>query len=160
MITDLNDPNELVMFSNSILEKKFFHTFFGELEDELFPLVDSDKQDELLHLTQISKKNCTIVYSSTCIEVDSSDCTTTVSSSTNVFVEVTNPNIWTLYFDGSKNKEGAGDGYLLIDPRGNRMMLACHLKFDCMNNVVEYEALVQGLRKALNFKNQMYRGIW
>ena len=32
------------------------------------------------------------------------------------------------------------------------MMLACHLEFDCTNNVVEYEALVQGLRKSLDLQ--------
>ena len=31
-VTDLNDPNELVMFSHSILGKFCFETFFGELE--------------------------------------------------------------------------------------------------------------------------------
>ena len=30
------------------------------------------------------------------------------------------------------------------------MRIACHLKFECTNNVVEYEALLQGLRKALD----------
>ena len=29
-------------------------------------------------------------------------------------------------------------------------MIACRLEFECTNNVVEYEALVQGLRKALD----------
>jgi hypothetical protein len=40
MVTDLNDPNEPVMFSNSILSNFFFDTFFGELEDELSPFID------------------------------------------------------------------------------------------------------------------------
>ena len=31
-VTDLNDPNEPVMFSNSILGNVFFDKFFGELE--------------------------------------------------------------------------------------------------------------------------------
>ena len=44
MVTNLNDPNELVMFSNSILSNFFFDTFFGELEVELSPLTDSDMQ--------------------------------------------------------------------------------------------------------------------
>ena len=29
---------------------------------------------------------------------------------------VVNSSTWTLYFDGAKSKEGAGAGYLLIDP--------------------------------------------
>ena len=27
------------------------------------------------------------------------------------------------------------------------MMIVCHLQFECTNNVVEYEELMQGLRK-------------
>lgn len=116
MVTDLNDPNDPIMFSKSILRNFFFDTFFGELEVELSPLADSYKEFELLHLTHIAKHNYTIVDSSTCIEVDSRDCTTVVSSSTKFCVELTDSNIWTLYFDGSRNKEGAGVGYLLINP--------------------------------------------
>jgi ribonuclease HI len=65
-------------------------------------------------------------------------------------LELIDPNIWTLYFDGSRNKEGGGASCILIDPHGNRMMIACHLEFECKNNVVEYEAFMQGLRKALD----------
>ena len=32
------------------------------------------------------------------------------------------------------------------------MMIACCLEFECTNNVAEYEALVQGLRKALDLQ--------
>ena len=42
-VTDLNDPNELVMFLNSILGNFCFDTFFGELESKLSPLANSDK---------------------------------------------------------------------------------------------------------------------
>ena len=57
-----------------------------------------------------------------------------------------------LYFDGSRNKEGEGVGCLLIHPHGNRMMITCNLEFECTNNVAEYEALMQGLRKALDLQ--------
>ena len=55
-------------------------------------------------------------------------------------LELTDPSIWTLYFDGSRNKEGVDDGCLLINRHGNKMMIACHLEFECTNNVAEYEA--------------------
>jgi hypothetical protein len=151
-VTDLNDSNEPIMFLNSILIKFCFDTFFGELEAKLSPLVDSDKKYELLPMTQIAKNNCTIVDSSTCKEIDSSDCIAVVSSSTNFCVELTNPNIWTLYFDGSKNKKGEGVGCLLIDPHGNKMILAYLLEFYFTNNVAEYKAVVQELRKALELQ--------
>ena len=41
-VTDLNHPNKLVMFSNSILGNFCIDTFFGELEVDLSPFVDSD----------------------------------------------------------------------------------------------------------------------
>ena len=58
--------------------------------------------------------------------------------------------ILSLYFDGSKYKEGAGAGCVLIDPTSNKTLIACRLEFECTNNTTEYEALLQGLRKALD----------
>ena len=147
MVTDLNDPNELVMFSNSILGNLCFDTFFGELEAETSPYANSNEQSEL-HTAQISKPHYTIVRDY--IKLDTNNCKDLVSSPFNFSLELTDPNIWTLYLDGSRNKEGAGVGCLLIDPHGNRMMIACHLEFECTNNVTESEALMQGLKKALD----------
>ena len=91
MLIDLNDTNEPIMFSNSILRNFFFDTFFGELEAKLSPLADLEKQSELLHTTQIVKPHCTIV--DTCTKVDSNNCTNIVSSSTNFSLELADPNI-------------------------------------------------------------------
>ena len=65
MVTNLNDTNELVMFFNSILGNVYFDTFFGELEVELSPFANSDKQSEFLHTTQIIEPHSTIVDSCT-----------------------------------------------------------------------------------------------
>jgi ribonuclease HI len=62
--------------------------------------------------------------------------------------------IWSLYFDGSKSKEGAGVGYIIIDLAGNKTLMACRLEFECTNNTVECEALLQGLKKALDMNIQ------
>lgn len=56
---------------------------------------------------------------------------------------------WKLFFDGSKSNDGAGVGCILISPKGEKTMLTCRLEFDCTNNTAEYEALVQGLYKAI-----------
>jgi ribonuclease HI len=63
--------------------------------------------------------------------------------------------IWSLYFDGSKSKEGAGASCVIIDPTSNKTLIACRLEFECTNNTAEYEALLQGLRKAsyMNIQN-------
>ena len=57
---------------------------------------------------------------------------------------------WTLHFDGSKTKEGTGVGYMLIDPKKNKTLIACRLEFKCTNDIAEYEALIQGLKKAID----------
>ena len=48
--------------------------------------------------------------------------------------------------------EGSGVGCVLIDPKKNKHFLSCRLEFECTNNTAEYEALVQGLKKAIEFK--------
>jgi ribonuclease HI len=58
--------------------------------------------------------------------------------------------VWTLYFDGYKSQEGSRVGCILIDPKGKRSFLSCRLEFECTNNTIEYEALVQGLKKAID----------
>jgi hypothetical protein len=58
--------------------------------------------------------------------------------------------IWTLYFDGSKSQEGFGGGCILINPICKHYFMYCRLEFECTNNIFEYEALVQGLKKAID----------
>jgi ribonuclease HI len=53
---------------------------------------------------------------------------------------------WTLYFDGSVMKIGAGAGLLFISPLGEHMRYAVRLHFPVSNNMAEYEALLCGLR--------------
>ena len=48
--------------------------------------------------------------------------------------------------------EGSGASCVLIDPKKNKHFLSCRLEFECTNNTTEYEALVQGLRKAIELK--------
>ena len=147
-VTELNDPNELVMFSNSILGNFYFETFFGELKAETSKYTDSNEKSKLLNTTHIVELHCNIVED--CTKLDTNNCTNVVSSSCDFSLELTDPNIYTLYFDGSRNKERAGVGCLLLDPHGNKTMIACRLEFKCTNNVAEYEALMQGLKKELD----------
>jgi ribonuclease HI len=53
---------------------------------------------------------------------------------------------WTLYFDGSVMKIGAGAGLLFISPLGEHMRYAVGLHFLASNNMAEYEALFCSLR--------------
>jgi ribonuclease HI len=53
--------------------------------------------------------------------------------------------LWTMYFDGSLMKTGAGAGLLFISPIGKHVCYMLRLHFTASNNVAEYEALVNGL---------------
>ena len=39
---------------------------------------------------------------------------------------------------------------MLIDPKKNKTLIACRFEFKCTNNVAEYEALIQGMKKAID----------
>jgi ribonuclease HI len=54
-----------------------------------------------------------------------------------------------MYFDGSLMKIGAGAGLLFISPLGKHVRYVMRLHFPVSNNVAEYEALVNGLRIAV-----------
>jgi hypothetical protein len=45
---------------------------------------------------------------------------------------------WTLYFDGSVMKTGAGAGLLFVSPLGEHMRYAVRLHFPASNNMAEY----------------------
>jgi ribonuclease HI len=59
------------------------------------------------------------------------------------------PELWTMYFDGSLMKTGACAGLLFISPLGKHLRYVLCLHFPASNNVAEYEALVNGLRIAI-----------
>ena len=52
---------------------------------------------------------------------------------------------WTMYFDRSLMKTGAGTGLLFIPPLGVHMRYMVRLHFAASNNAAEYEALINGL---------------
>jgi ribonuclease HI len=53
---------------------------------------------------------------------------------------------WTLYFDGSVMETGAGAGLLFVSPLGEHVRYTVRLHFPTSNNMVEFEALLCGLR--------------
>jgi ribonuclease HI len=59
------------------------------------------------------------------------------------------PKLWTMYFDGSLMKTGAGAGLLFISPLGKHVRYVLRLNFSASNNVAKYEALVNGLHIAI-----------
>jgi ribonuclease HI len=57
--------------------------------------------------------------------------------------------LWTMYFDGSLMKTGAGVGLLFISPLRKHVRYVLRFHFPASNNVAKYEALVNGLRIAV-----------
>ena len=56
---------------------------------------------------------------------------------------------WTMYFDGSMMVPGLGARVVLIFLDRSRLRYAIHLHFSASNNAEEYEALINGLRIAI-----------
>jgi ribonuclease HI len=54
-----------------------------------------------------------------------------------------------MFFDGSLMKTGAGVGLLFMSPLGKHLRYVLCLHFPASNNVADYEALVNGLRIAI-----------
>ena len=100
------------------------------------------QQSEILNVTTISHDSS---FKEIINDVDNHNIVNIIESKV-----VVNSSTWTLYFDGAKSKEGPGASFLLIDPQGNKTCIACRLEFNCTNNTVEYEALIQGLKKAID----------
>lgn len=83
------------------------------------------------------------------------NCTQTVNPNYNIsYYKNTNlysyTNYWTLHLDNSKSKEGASARCILKDPQGNKTLIACLLEFQCTNDTIEYNALVQGLKTVVD----------
>ena len=101
IVTYLNDPSEPIMFNHSILGNYYSDTFFGNFTVNTSPHVETNKQFEILHCTQIVETNCNILdgkYTKLVIYVK------TNSNEDDNLVKSTMldsyPNTWTLFFDG------------------------------------------------------------
>jgi hypothetical protein len=123
-VTDLNDPNDPFITAANSIETQGMNTFFGNFMIEIYSITNLEQQSKVTAYTQ----------------------TTTLSSTPNI---ANDEQIWSLYFDGSKSREGVGVGCVLIDPTCNKTFISCRLEFEYTNNTTEYKALLQGLRKAL-----------
>ncbi|XP_064966932.1 uncharacterized protein LOC135613841 [Musa acuminata AAA Group] len=59
---------------------------------------------------------------------------------------------WVLHMDGSANSKGAGAGLVLLAPNGRSFEHSLRFVFQATNNEAEYEALLAGLRLALEMQ--------
>ncbi|GFS40591.1 hypothetical protein Acr_00g0069450 [Actinidia rufa] len=61
---------------------------------------------------------------------------------------------WILFVDGSSNQHGCGAGLVIQTPSGEQMEYAIRIGFKATNNEAEYEALLAGLRIAVELGAQ------
>ncbi|KAL0434020.1 UNVERIFIED_CONTAM: Ribonuclease HI [Sesamum latifolium] len=57
---------------------------------------------------------------------------------------------WLLHVDGSSTLTGSGAGIVLTSPEGDELEYALHFDFKASNNEAEYEALIAGIKMALD----------
>nr|QVT92263.1 reverse transcriptase [Solanum chacoense] len=57
---------------------------------------------------------------------------------------------WRVFFDGAANHQGKGIRAVLVSETGQHYPMAAKLRFECTNNVVEYEACILGLKMAID----------
>ena len=63
--------------------------------------------------------------------------------------EETKASQWTLFVDGASSSQGSGAGVVLISPHGDVLEYSLRFSFPSSNNIAEYEALIAGMRLAL-----------
>ena len=89
-VIDLDSSNESVSFLDNQIEHFTFDTFFGDLPADVSPVEDVQKQSQITHLTSVP-------FSSTIVH-------NVYNVNTNFRID---PIVWTLFFDGSRSKDGA-----------------------------------------------------
>ena len=120
----MHDPNEPVLFSDSIMGNYTYELDFGNFKVENSPFTDIKQQYGISNFTCIqpdfpSKSVVNIVDNQNYVYISDSKVVMNILS-------------WTLYFDGSKSKEWAGVGCLLIDPKGNITCIVCRLELSVL----------------------------
>ena len=62
-----------------------------------------------------------------------------------------------LWFDSASNALGHRVGAVLVTPDDQCIPFMTRLGFDCMNNMVEYEACALGIQAAIDFKVKLLK---
>ncbi|CAA0822963.1 Unknown protein, partial [Striga hermonthica] len=58
--------------------------------------------------------------------------------------------VWQVFADGSVSRVGGGLGIVLMSPKGDSLEFAVKVAYQISNNEAEYEAVIKGLKLALN----------
>lgn len=131
-MTELEGENEPVAYNNNIIGNYSIDSFLRNFNTHTSPFLENFVLSQIENFSQTNTSRCI-----------------------NFIDKPINKTLfWKNFIDGSKSNDGIGSGCILFSPKGEKTMLTCRLDFDCTNNTVEYEALVQGLYKeiGLNIK--------
>jgi len=142
IVTTLEAPYKPIIFVQVILRYCFLEVDHGcyLVHPSYVPL------DTLLELVP-----CNIVGANDFCNID--------LDSTNIETNPIAANIWNLYLDGSKTKEGSGVICVLIELQKNMYLTSRRLEFECTNNIVEYEALILRLKKLIDLEVEVLKVI-
>ncbi|KAL0307420.1 UNVERIFIED_CONTAM: hypothetical protein Sangu_3031400 [Sesamum angustifolium] len=66
--------------------------------------------------------------------------------------------LWKMYLDGASHKEGVGDGVVFVTSEGEILPYSFTLTQNCSDNVAEYQALIFGLKIAVDAKQLPLKG--
>ena len=59
---------------------------------------------------------------------------------------------WIMFFEISFTQQGSGAGVLFITPQQYSLSKAYKLLFPCTNNIVEYDALINDMKIAVEWR--------
>lgn len=127
IVTELEGENDPVVYSNNIIGNNYVESFLGNFNAHSSPFLENSIVSQIGNYSQ----------------TDTSKCLNFVDKHVHKYL------FRKLFFDGSRSIDGVGARCILFSQEGEKQMLACRLEFNCTNNIVEYEVLVQGLYKAI-----------
>ena len=108
-VTYLDEENEPVVFTNNILGNYFSEIFFGNFIAQESPFLADFVTSQIENYSKTDSSKCINIVDTPIIKIDYL--------------------FWTLYFDGSKSNDCAGDGCILISHDGEKTMIPCRLEF-------------------------------
>lgn len=135
-VTEFEQENQPIAFNNNILGNYSSKSFFGNFTAQPSPFSVNNFTSQIENFSQTDTLKCVKIVEEIVNKTEDKSL------------------FWSLYFDGSKSSEGAGEECILVSPEGEKIMLSYRLEFECTNNTAKYEALIQGLYKEIGLKFQ------
>lgn len=128
-VTDFDEENERIVFSNNILGNYSFESFFENFLAQTSPFLFDSVSSQIKNYSKTDSYKCINIVDNI------------VNKHDNLF--------WIISFDGSKSSEGAGAGCILVSIEGEKTMITCKLEFDWCRVYKRLLALTSNTLKCL-----------